>query len=289
MTPVTYHRDPHDLGMAGFVPTGVLAAQQHAREDAEDLRRWRVHDLRWQVFHRLRQLSVNHAGQAWQRRYRAPLAPYALGYVFTQPAADVAGGAARVTVVRAATRLWKAGPESRHPISLLRVLTEQALGRDPRLGWDLREEIANRCDDGMADDAVYAGLGLSSLDTHTGTWAQVCQTAGSELDIPGLIVYLSTQPADPAAADLGEHQVFVADRRSATDLNATTIHSHGGLDTFQGSAPYPVAEVSLHTLYHESGHGPLLQAMRNLDLVLHAADQQRRTMASGRHATRWPS
>ena len=168
-------------------------------------------------------------------------------------------------------------------------MTEQTRGRDPRLVWDLREEIANRCDDGMAADATYAGLGLSSLDTHTGTWAQVCQTAGNELDIPGLILYLSGRPADPAAADPGEHQVFVADRRGATDLNATTIHSHAGLDTFRGAAPYPVADVALHTLYHDSGHGPLLSAMYELDLVLYPADQQRRTTASGRHATRWPS
>ncbi|MEU4217354.1 hypothetical protein [Actinoplanes sp. NPDC026623] len=277
---MTYPLDPADQRLTDFMPPGVVAAQQRALEDAADLQIWRAHDAQWRNFHRLRQFSVNHATQAWRRRYRSPLAPYALAYLFTQPIIGAAGSSS-IAEVRAATRLWKAGAESQHPIPLLAALSEQSRGRDPRLIWDLRTELANRSDDGMADDAVYIGLGLSSLDTPTGTWDQVCRQATSELDIAGTILYTSTGSEDPA-----DQQVIVADRRGAFDVNVTTIHTYRGLGRYQRSSPYPFSNVQLHHLYEDSGHGPLLWAMRELDLVLHEADRQRRMAASGRREHR---
>jgi hypothetical protein len=278
MSPVTYSEMPPDPRLTDLRPPGVIAAERRAHQELADLRRWRDYDVQWQVFHRLRVLSANHSNQAWQRRYRGPLAPYALAYLFTQPAAKVEADAARVTEVHAATRLWKAGPESQHPIPLLSALIEQVRGRDPRLPWDLREEIANRSDPGMAVDAAYLGLGLSTLDTNTGTFAQVCQTASTELDIPGGILFVSTRSSDKP----DDQQVIVADRRGATDMNVTTIHTYQGLTRYQHSSPYPFAEVYWKTLYGESGQGQLLRWMWELDRALCLADMTNRTMSSAR-------
>lgn len=282
MSTVTNPTDP-DHYLHADLPPAILAAQQRARQDAHDLQKWRAHDLKWQVFHRLWRMNVNHAAQAWQHRYRNPLAPYALAYLFTQPT-EVTTVNSQNTTVLAATRLWKAGPESQQPLPLLSALTSQARSRDPRMPWDLRQEIANRSDDGMADDAVYLGLGLSSLDTHTGTWAQVCQHTTVERDIPGTILCLSTGSADPT-----DQQVIVADRRGVADRNNVTIHAHAALDRYYGASSYPFADRDLQTLYEQFGFESLLRAMRELDLVLKQADHQRRTMRPGRDHRRRPS
>ncbi|GIF01110.1 hypothetical protein [Paractinoplanes rishiriensis] len=265
---------------ADQLPPGLLANQQRACEEAAELAQWQAYDLQWQVFHRLREFSVNHGSQAWRLRYRTPLSAYALAYLFTQPA-DPGSRSSQLTVVRAATRLWKAGPESQHPVPLLSSLTGQVRGRDPRLVWDLREQIANRSDDGMTADAVYLGLGLSSLDTHTGAFAQVCQTATNEMDIPGVFLFLATGSADPV-----DQQVIIADRRCATDHNVTTVHAHRALSLFRLQAPYPFAHVELETLYQQSGYGQLLRWMWELDRALHEADHARREAATRRRTGR---
>ncbi|MBM2623433.1 hypothetical protein JIG36_48855 [Actinoplanes sp. LDG1-06] len=277
MSTVTYPRDPQDQRLTDMRPRRLAGAGHRAQLDPDDLQAWQQHDLRWQAFHRLRLLSVNHGTLAWQRRFRAPIAAYGLAYLFTQPIADATPDDARQTQVCAATRLWKAGPESQHVVPLLSALIHQVRARDPRRPWDLRTEIANRADQGMNTNAVYSGLGLSTLDTYTSSFAEVCQTANSELDVPGGILYVAGGPAGWA-----DQRVIVADRRGASELNVTTIHTHNGLSRFRLDAPYPFAEVALHTLYQESGSGELLRLMWDLDQALREADEARR------HATSSP-
>src|SRR3712207_1818003 len=43
--------------------------------------------LRYQALERMREMSVRHAMHAWEKRYRDPLAPYALALLYAQPAA----------------------------------------------------------------------------------------------------------------------------------------------------------------------------------------------------------
>jgi hypothetical protein len=269
MTVMTQPIDPHPA----WPIAGVEAARERAAAEAAELVHWRAYDLQWQIFHRLRKFNVNHASQAYRHRYRTPLGSHALAYLFQQPAPNLTDETAQVTAVRAATRIWKAGPEAAHPIPLMSTYADLARKRDPRIPWDLRTEIANRCDDGMADDAVYVGLGYSTLDTPTGTFTEVCQAATSELDLPGVFLYVAS-----GSEEWTDQQVIVAERRGPRDHNLTTIHTYRGLRAYQLSAPYPFAQVGLTTLHEESGWGPVLRWMWELDRVLHDADATRRAL-----------
>ena len=273
-----HHRDASSFADPSQVPPGVLANQQRAREQQAELDAWQRFDRDWQLFQRAWLLNVRHGEQAWRRRYTRPLAPYGLGFLFCQPAT---GDTSRTTIVTAATRLWLAGPETQEPTQLLAKLAAQVRGRDPQGRWDLREQIANRRDDGMTDAAVYTGLALSTLNTSTGRFPDLCATAGSELDIPGTILYVSARP-DAVA----EQKVFIAERRGASEHHLMTIHSHHALSTHLMSSPHPYADTSLDNLYHHFGHGPLLHWMLHLDLALHDADSARRIGTPTRRDTR---
>src|SRR5947207_7538615 len=72
-------------------------------ERSRDLRR-EVH-LRQLAVQRLRYMSVRHAMHAWEQRYSDPIAPYGLAFLYAQP------DHGRLTL-KAATKLWLAGPEA---------------------------------------------------------------------------------------------------------------------------------------------------------------------------------
>ncbi|MCY1144049.1 hypothetical protein OWR29_39150 [Actinoplanes sp. Pm04-4] len=279
---MTYPPDPYSATSVpgGHLLPGVVAQQQRDAHDALEDDQYSVHDQQWQVFHRLRLLSVNHAQKGYRLRYRTPLSAHALAFLFVQPATAERAGGRRSEVV-AATRLWLAGPESRHAGPLLAELTRQARERDPRSVWDLREHLANRCDTAMGEHAVYLGLGLSSLDTAAGRFAQVCQTASTELEVGGSILYVATGSAEPE-----DQQIIAAERHGAGTFNATTIHSYRALSLYRLSAPYPFAEAGLHALYGDPVRGPLLEGMRLLDFTLRQADAERRAMQNGPRARR---
>ncbi|MEV4282454.1 hypothetical protein [Actinoplanes xinjiangensis] len=266
--PRTPHRSP--AAAIGWQPP---AEQNRAREaaDAETLVR---QNLEWALFERAHALSARHASAAWERRFHRPLVPYALAALFRQRAAD-----GNAMVVTAATRLWLAGPDPSDPVDLLSALVDLARARDPRRPWDVRTAIANRHD--VPDQAVYTGLAFSSLDTRTGTFAQACADARSELQIPGTILYLADDPAMP-----GGQRALVADRRGTDGHNALTISSHEALSTPVILSRWPYTRVALSLLYERSGYGRVLQVMTELDREIHAADEQRRTSASGRRGER---
>lgn len=232
-----------------------------AMADAETLVR---QNLEWALFERAHALNARHASAAWGRRFNRPLAPYALAALFRERTAD---GSAMV--VTAATRLWLAGPEPSDPVDLLTALVELAQARDPRQPWDVRTAIANRHD--VPDRAVYTGLAFSSLDTHTGTFAQACEDARSELQIPGTILYLAGDPSMP-----GGQRALVADRRGSDGHNALTISSHEALSTPVILSRWPYTRVALSLLYERSGYGHVLRVMTELDREIHAADERRR-------------
>ncbi|MFC4066321.1 hypothetical protein [Actinoplanes subglobosus] len=269
--PIPHPRTPYPPQTGGVVwqPPGE---QQRAREaaDAETLVR---QNLEWSLFERAHALSARHASAAWERRFNRPLVPYALAALFRQRTPD-----GNSMVVTAATRLWLAGPEPSDPVDLLAALVQIARTRDPRRPWDVRTALANRHD--VPDEAAYTGLAFSSLDTRTGTFAQACATARSELQIPGTILYLAGDPAMP-----GGQRALVADRRGTDGHNALTISSHEALSTPVILSRWPYTRVALSLLYERSGYGRVLQAMTELDREIHAADAQRRV--TGTDTSSW--
>ena len=75
------------------------AQHRHALQAAADLRR--------QAIQRMRYMSVRHAMHAWEHRYRDPLAPYGVAFLYAHPAARDGWW-----TLSAATRLWLAEPDT---------------------------------------------------------------------------------------------------------------------------------------------------------------------------------
>ncbi|GIF01625.1 hypothetical protein [Paractinoplanes rishiriensis] len=283
------------LGDPDDVPIGVF----EARRRAELLTSARG---QWAIFHRLRKVNINHATMAWRNRYHMPLSPHALAFLFQQ--ADPTTGGVRIT---AATRTWLAGPESQHPLPLfdrfITVTRQHALVPDPADGdgaatepnraaepgrarlhgarkappvWDLRTELADRCDPAMADDAFYAGLGYSTLDTPAGTFDQHCRAANSELDIPGGFCYLS----NPSGTE-DDLRVLTADRGAANGVGTIAIHTYEALATHPLDSDFPYAPTSIKVLLDQSPYRHVLPQMWHLDQALRHADDLRHQAADG--------
>jgi hypothetical protein len=277
---MTYPRNRHGAYTdAGYqAPPGLVSRGQELRRDIADLDEKRVHYLRWEVFSRLWDANTRHAEAAWRSRADKPLAPHALVFLFTQPAFNVSADAVDSTEIRAATRMWWLGEESRDPERLLIALTDQVDGHDLLTPFDIRREMANRTDPGMREDARYLGLGYSTLDTRTGTFAQVCQHASNEWDIPGSMLYVSTWSENPA-----DQRAFSVNRLRR-HRGAPEIHSYNrALSKYMETAMYVFAERRLEELYELAG--PILGRLWTLDRALQEADQNRRVLTGHAPAT----
>jgi hypothetical protein len=138
-------------------------------------------DLRNKVVNRLLVMNGKHAGQAWQRRRRDPIGPHVITLLYAEPPT----GDPPWCALHVAPRLFLASDQA----GLALLLYEMSgIAKDLlRDGADPRTHLANWSDD-MSAQAEYIGLGVSSLDTPSGTWAEV-QNSGEqlvdELEIPG--------------------------------------------------------------------------------------------------------
>lgn len=142
-------------------------------------------ELRSQVVRRIRFMNFRHTEHAWERRYRDPIGPHALAFLYSEPAR---GKPARYTL-RTATRLFLAGPEVDDLPRLLHdmadVVSRQGPGNhDPRLLADRTEE--------MTPGSFYIGLAVSSLDTPAGPWSHLKQRLAGSIDVPGRCYALLT-------------------------------------------------------------------------------------------------
>lgn len=216
-------------------------------------------DVRNQAVGRLRRMSFLHAQHAWDQRYRDPLAPYGLAFLFVQQTPQRRD---RLTV-NAATKLWLAGPETQHLPRLLFDLNE-FVGRRMQAGpLDLRTELANRVDEGMAADATYAGVGLSSLDTHTGVWEQVRERVDSVGEVPGRVLIVLT-----------DSTTIVCERRGTNEYNAFQIHSTQSLgDAFGGLYRWSWSQPD--ELRQDPALAETLHWLDTLNLTLWQADNAR--------------
>jgi hypothetical protein len=228
-------------------------------------------DARNQAVSRLRRMNLKHAQYAWDQRYSDPLAAYGLAFLFVQPDQRRRGWLA----VKAATRLWLAGPEAENLPRLLFDLTE-FVGRQMQAGpIDLRVELANRVDEGMADDAYYIGVGLSSLDTHTGSWGQVQEEVETVADVPGKVII-----------ELTDQTLVVCERRGLREFNAFQIHSTHSLGDAFAQGVYRWSWSPPDQLRNDPAHADVLRWLEQLNLALWQADNARLVAAKTAYRTR---
>jgi hypothetical protein len=173
-------------------------------------------DVRNRAVDRMRWMNHKHAQHAWDQRYRDPLAPYGLAFLFVQP--------------------------------------------DPRRPDRLAVKAATK----LTDAAYYVGVGLSSLDTHTGAWEQAREHVDGLADVPGQVMIVLT-----------DQTTIVCDRRGLAEFNAFHIHSTHSLgDTFtHGGHQWSWSQPD--ELHSDPAHAEVLRWLDTLNLTLWQADNTR--------------
>jgi len=154
--------------------------EQHDRAAAE---------IRNLVVDRLSQMNAQHALNAWEHRRKTPIGPHALAFFYLD-VVETSGPARYVTP--AAARLFLDGED----VAFLPELLYKMVGIGRRRlargdDFDPLTAMARRQDE-MSSRVQYIGVGVSSLETPSMTWAEVQQKAFGPLDIPGRGVALLT-------------------------------------------------------------------------------------------------
>ncbi|MFF5228930.1 hypothetical protein [Dactylosporangium sp. NPDC000521] len=135
--------------------------------------------FRSEVVSRLRRFSVLHTRHVWERRRRDPLSPHGIALFYLER------GVPAPQQLRTATRIFLADDEADDLPMLLYGLARHAHeGYQADPGFDPRTRMANKCDS-MSADAVFTGIGVCTLDTPFGTWADAQRQATNEFDLPG--------------------------------------------------------------------------------------------------------
>lgn len=137
--------------------------------------------IRHQVVDRLVSMSARQAEHAWRRRRDRPVGPHAVAFLYLDRT-----GETDLFHVKAATRMVDDGPDVRDLPGLLDRLATLARDRYASTpgGFDPKVHMTNR-HDRASGQAQYIGVGVSTLDTPTGSWEQVQGTARDAADVPG--------------------------------------------------------------------------------------------------------
>jgi hypothetical protein len=177
------HQTSHPGANRGHHDTNIDPAEHPAQPTGPPGHDPVMAEIRNQVIDRMHKMNFMHAMHAWERRRSTPIGPHGLAFLYW----DVPGGGGRPQhlVVDAATRLVHDEEEVRDLKRLLYRLYKLAVDRYlPDGGFDPRTTMANRTGQ-MSAEARFIGLGVSSLDTMHGTWADVRDHAGGPMQIPG--------------------------------------------------------------------------------------------------------
>ncbi|HEY0699732.1 MAG TPA: hypothetical protein VGD43_18195 [Micromonospora sp.] len=167
------------LGPAGQSGQQLLPP---APSDTPDADRTAV-ELRNLTVDRMRQMNAMHGMHAYERRRgRDAIGPHGLAFLYRDT--DHTGDQPR-PVVRAATRLFLDGEDVRRIYHLLDEMVGIARDYLTKGPFDPRRTMANRQDQ-MTERAEYLGIGISTLDSREGPWAEVLRRAGSPLEVPGV-------------------------------------------------------------------------------------------------------
>lgn len=149
-----------------------LVDQPETRNDrTSEARNDQTPDTLWgAALMRMRKLNCRHATLAVDLRNTADrIGPYAVALLYQ--AVDAHG----LTEVRAATRLFRDAPEVRDLPAMMAALTAAADDELRRIGpFDPRLHLAHRSQQ-MPADAPFIGVGVSSLDSPYGRWADMAR------------------------------------------------------------------------------------------------------------------
>jgi hypothetical protein len=248
-------------------------------------------DVRRSAIDRMMQMNALHASNAWELRRRDPIAAHGLALLFAQRD-DRTGRAGRYQLT-AATKLWLAGEAEMDLAERLFRYHHSISSLVSQPGSDVRR-LTNRRDADMDEDAVYVGLGVSSLDTCTGAWSEVVESASitklamraqvqsavkpspkrgdgglrarvsSDHDVPGTIRILLT-----------DGTAIVAERRGMHEFNHRVIHSTGTLNYTPYETPYPWSQSTRELLDADASHGEVLRWMGALNDLFWQTDEGR--------------
>jgi hypothetical protein len=173
LEPGGYQADP----ARAATPPGAASPDPDRREQA------RMVAVRNAVLLRMREMNSRHGMHAFDLRTGPnALGPHALAFLYRDTAYEP--GRSPHDAVRAATRLFRDSDDVRDLRELLRTLANIAHQYVQRGGFDPRTVMAHRSDP-MSAHAQYIGVGVSSLDTMAGEWADVQMNASSALEVPG--------------------------------------------------------------------------------------------------------
>ena len=218
-------------------------------------------DIRLQAVTRLRHMNTQHAMHAWSNRYKDPISPYGLAFLYVQPSR---APHQRWHNMLAATKLWLDGPESKDLPRMLYNLNSYVVSQADVPGFDPRRDLANRFDSGMQDDAWFVGLGVSSLDTATGRWDVVRNKVERYGDVPGTV-----------RIAMIDGTLVVCDRRGLPEFNALTLRSTQPLGASTIDTLYSWNSVTSAELRDDPDSGLILRWMEELTLNLWRADNAR--------------
>lgn len=184
-------------------------------------------EIRRQATDRLIDMSGAHANAAWELRNSDPLSPNGLAFLYLLPPTPDKPR----PVIRAATRLWLAGPEAERLPMMLHELIGLTIGQANTAAgrgeaFDPRADMANRCDLGMLPAARYVGIGVSTLDTYSGTWAEVTRRVSTPLHVPGRC-YLY----------LDDGSRITIDRRGYDELARVDFYGTHAVGGFEAGSP----------------------------------------------------
>ncbi len=217
-------------------------------------------DVRIQAVQRMRKMNVSHAQHAWQHRHGDRLCPHGLAFLYTHPHPT----RPRRWVLSAATKLWLDEPQARDLPRLLYTFGNIVAEQCASPGWDVRTAHANRVDQAITAQAVFCGVAVSSLDTYSGSWEQVRDSASGPANIPGRIVIVLT-----------DETTIVAERRGLDEYNALQLHATHTLELAWGHSIYPWSAVTSQALREDAAYADILRWLDTLNDTLWRADNAR--------------
>jgi hypothetical protein len=139
-------------------------------------------EIRNLVVDRLAQMNAQHALNAWEHRRKTPIGPHALAFFYLD---QIDSGSPPRYATPAAARLFLDGED----VAFLPELIYKMVGIGRRRlarGEDFDPMVVMaRQQDEMSTRVQYLGVGVSSLETPTLSWAEIQQAAYGPLDIPG--------------------------------------------------------------------------------------------------------
>lgn len=225
---------------------------------------------------RLMDLNLAHARRAWRQRRSDPVSVHIVALVFVQPRPGfrepppgrnpaVGDDFTTSVEVKVTQRRWLAGPENRDLAAVLFAHEQYIEANRHAEGWSLRERMVTSIDPGLRADATWVGLAVSSLDTYTGSWEQVCATATHDSNVPGTIRLVVNVAPEHAPRD---YAWIVADRRGLNEFGTRNVYSTHRLSDNDFTAPFPYSQQRHEVLAKNHLHATILQRMTGLNQAL---------------------